>query len=502
MGVIALACTSLILPGCAITGIPAHGGGKRYATEQRLVSASIRAALRDIDVTMLKGKRVALIFEIIADEGGGNMAGGRITPGLLFSAGSVLSPVTTTNSAFQVFNLAEGGTNYNNSGSNSGSSASTVTVTNSSGNNTGTSAQNTTGSGTSTGTNASNTTASGSNSGTNSSATTGSGTNSSTTTGSGTSTGTSTGSGTSSNTNTNNSSGSNSATTGGTTTNGSFSQTGGSTDTGSYTSTGSSTGSNTNTATTNGSNTNTATTNGTNSGTNSSTSATTGNSTGSSTNASATTGNSSGTTAGTSTSTSGQESSGYSSSSSNGGFNNNRQTLTAQPTQTTTQTEGKKEEKSYSLSYQGLGTYQNISVPKSDAGLLMGLVRNYLMFSGAIPTVPTDPRADVLVYVTVDVFGTVRSRFDALAYNNESVRAETSFEISAYDRDGKMIMRPTVANREAKFQEHYLFWAGPILTQEQVNKGKGLLVDFTDVDGSKASYPVKENAVNYPLWSY
>ena len=58
-------------------------------------------------------------------------------------------------------------------------------------------------------------------------------------------------------------------------------------------------------------------------------------------------------------------------------------------------------------------------------------------------------------------------------------------------------MKPTVVNHEAKFQEHYLFWAGPILTQEQVNKGKGLLVDFTNVDGSKTIYPV-----NYPLWSY
>ena len=123
IGVIALACASMILPGCGITGIPAHGGGKRYATEQRLVSASIRAALRDIDVSALKGKKVALVFDLIADEGSGSMSGGRINPGLLFSAGSVLSPVTTTNSAFQVFNLAEGGSNYSNGGTSSGTSS-------------------------------------------------------------------------------------------------------------------------------------------------------------------------------------------------------------------------------------------------------------------------------------------------------------------------------------------------------------------------------------------
>jgi hypothetical protein len=56
----------------------------------------------------------------------------------------------------------------------------------------------------------------------------------------------------------------------------------------------------------------------------------------------------------------------------------------------------------------------------------------YLLFSDITPTVPTDPKADVLVYVTVDVFGTVRSRFDALAYNNETIKAETSFEFSAF----------------------------------------------------------------------
>lgn len=502
IGVIALACVSLVLPGCALTGIPAHGGGKRYATEQRLVSASIRAALRDVDVTALKGKKVALVFDIIADEGGGNMSGGRITPGLLFSMGSVLSPVTTTNSAFQVFNLAENGSNYSNQGSSSGGSSSTVTVVNGNGTNTGTTSGNTNSTGTSTGSNTSNTTASGTSSGTNSSTSNGSGTNTSNTIGSGTNTGTTTSNGTNNNTNTNSSSGTNTATTGGTTTNGTFSQGGTSTDVGTNSGTSTTIGGNTNTSATTGSNTNTSTTNGTNSGSNNSTSATTGTNTGSNTSASVNTGVSNGSNSNNSTSTSTTSSSNESNSNSSGGFNNNRQTLSPSPTTTTTQTEGKREEKAYSLSYQGIGSYQNISVPKSDAGLLMGLVRNYLLFNGVMPTVPTDPQAEILVYVTVDVFGTVRSRFDSVVYNNETVRAETSFEISAFDRSGKMIMRPKVANREARYSEHYLAWAGPFVTQEKVSKGKGLLVDFTDVDGSKATYPTDETEVNYPLWSY
>lgn len=131
-------------------------------------------------------------------------------------------------------------------------------------------------------------------------------------------------------------------------------------------------------------------------------------------------------------------------------------------------------------------------MPKSDASLLMGLVRSYMQLSGVTPTSPNDPTAEVLVYVTVDIFGTVRSRFDALLYNNETVKAETSFEVMAFDREGKNILRPQVANREAQYQEHYLLWAGPISTKERVYQGQGLLVDFTQVDGSKRSYNAKE----------
>ena len=61
------------------------------------------------------------------------MAGGRISPGLLFSMGSMMSPVTSTSSAFQIFNLAEGGSNYSNTGGGSSSNASTLTVTNGTG---------------------------------------------------------------------------------------------------------------------------------------------------------------------------------------------------------------------------------------------------------------------------------------------------------------------------------------------------------------------------------
>ena len=108
----AIACT-ITMTGCGtMTGIPSHGGGKRFAIEQRLVDASIRSALKSIDVTPLKGKRVGIVFDIIADEGGGTLQGGRMNIIGGLTAAYVQSAVQTANSQFQVFNLADSGTSY------------------------------------------------------------------------------------------------------------------------------------------------------------------------------------------------------------------------------------------------------------------------------------------------------------------------------------------------------------------------------------------------------
>lgn len=487
---IVLACAaSLALTGCGtLTGLPAHGGGKRFATEQRLVSASIRAALKDIDVRSLKGKRAALIFDLISDEGGGSFNGGRWSPGLLFSVGTMTSPVTTTSNAFQVYNLGESGSSYSNTNSGGGSSSVSTTLQNGSNTNTGTTG--TTGSSTNQSSGSNTSTGSSSGSSTNTSTTTGSGTNGSTTTGSNSAT--TTGSSTNNSTTTNNggSSGSSSSNTGGTTTNTSFNQTDNSTNVTVGTGTNTSTTNGTNSSTTNGTSTNTSTTNGSGTNTSTNTGSGTNTSTGSGTNTSTANSSGSGTNTGQSTTTT--TGSNDSSSSTGGGYNTNRQTVSPSPSETVTQTKGMHRDHTATLAYKGLGEYQNFPVPKSDASLLMGLVRTYMMLNGVIPTTPNDPTAEVLVYVTVDIFGTVRSRFDALLYNNETVKAETSFEIMAFDRDGKIILRPQVANREAQYQEHYLLWTGPLTTKERVYQGQGLLVDFTDVDGSKGAYNSKE----------
>lgn len=418
-------CRGLCLLGAAfvagcgtLTGLPSHGGGKRFATEQRLVSASVRASLKELDLSPLRGKRAALVFDLVADEGAGTLQGGRWTPGLVLSAGNIANPITNTYNAFQVYGLQEVGSNYSNGSS--GGSSSTV----------GTTLQN--------GTSTTDTTSS------------------STTETASSSTSTGSSSGTTVTSNTGSSSGSSTSTTGGISTNTHFNQTENSSST--STTTGSSSNS-----------TNSNTTSTTNGHSNSTTQS-------SSTSNSNTATNSSGTHQTT------------------GGQNNSRETLTPSPSSSVSHTRGNRRENSAALQYRGLGEYQNFSVPKSDASLLMGLTRNYFMLNGVIPTTPNDPTADLLVYITVDIFGTVRSRFDAFAYNNETVKAETSFEVMAFDREGRNVMRPQVANHEAQYREHYLFWVGPVTTREKVQASEGLLVDFKDVSAVSTSAATRKEA--------
>jgi len=414
------------LSGCGtLTGIPAHGGGKRFATEQRLVSASIRSALMDLDVSALQGKRAALVFDLIADEGAGSFNGGRWSPSLLLSVGSAMSPVTTTTNAFQVYNLAESGSNYSNSGGGGGSSSVSTSVQSGVNDNTGSSSTDSTSSNNSTTDSTSN----------NNSTTDSTSSNNSTTTNGGSSSGTST------------------STTGGTTTNTSFNQGDSSTNT----------------------------TDGSGADSSSTTSSGSGNSVTASSGSGSSTNVSSGSGSNRSESSSSSSSNNDSSSTTRGGQTSQRQTLSPSATETQSRTEGTRREHTASIAYRGLGEYQNFPVPKSDASLLMGLVRNYLMLKGVVPTTPNDPNADVLLYVTVDIFGTVRSRFDALLYNNETVKAETSLEIMAFDRTGQLILAPQSSNREARYREHYVMWTGPVTSHEQVYPGQGLLVDFSQV---------------------
>lgn len=371
--------------GCGtLTGIPSHGGGKRFATEQRLVSASARAAIKSIDVTPLTGRTAFVLYSVIADQGAGNLAGGRANIGTVLSAAAAINPATSTLNQFQVFDLVASGTNFQNTAG----ASSSVAV----------------------GTNISLGTTSGTSSDT------------STTTSSGTTSDTATSSG-SANT---------------TTTTGPVVTTQVGTSTGTATSTGTSSGTSTTT--------------------------------------------SSGTVSGTSTTTTNatETSDGTSTANSTGGNTANYQVVSQHPSQSKQRTGPQSHSTAATLTYKGLGTYENFPIPVSDVSFFNNLLDTYLKLSG-VRTTNRISEADVVVYVLVDIFGTVRSRFDAVLYNSEDLTAETAIEVFAFDKVGRLILKPQTSNYEAKYGERYIVWAGPFEVDKGVKQGKGQLVNFKDV---------------------
>ncbi len=60
------------LGGCGVfRGIPTHGGGKRFDEEQRVVAGAVRQSISQIDFSELVGRRVQIVIESIAQDGGG-----------------------------------------------------------------------------------------------------------------------------------------------------------------------------------------------------------------------------------------------------------------------------------------------------------------------------------------------------------------------------------------------------------------------------------------------
>jgi hypothetical protein len=67
-----LLAAALAAAGCgSYRGMPSHGGGKRFDEEQRVVAASIRQAVSDIDLSRIAAHRVQVVISGIAHNGGG-----------------------------------------------------------------------------------------------------------------------------------------------------------------------------------------------------------------------------------------------------------------------------------------------------------------------------------------------------------------------------------------------------------------------------------------------
>jgi hypothetical protein len=102
-----------MIVGCgSITGLPSHGGGKRFAIEQELITKAVRNTIRDINLDELRGEDIYLEIDGIDDTGAGTLSGGR------FSL-EMLSSLVTSNSPYGVNTSFQQPSEY--SGSPSGS---------------------------------------------------------------------------------------------------------------------------------------------------------------------------------------------------------------------------------------------------------------------------------------------------------------------------------------------------------------------------------------------
>jgi hypothetical protein len=165
------------------------------------------------------------------------------------------------------------------------------------------------------------------------------------------------------------------------------------------------------------------------------------------------------------------------------------------------QTKGSGSEVQIGLEYKGLGSYKNSEeITSDDLQYLSGLLQTYLFLQGVTVVPPSE--AEIDVYVTVDVFGTVRTRIEWFLANNEVLRAKTALEVMAIDHlSGELVMKPQSASVEAEYNEQYILWAGPVKITKYLKKSEPLLSDFTDlqVPSDRSDFPEQDIDLPYPF---
>ncbi len=158
----------------------------------------------------------------------------------------------------------------------------------------------------------------------------------------------------------------------------------------------------------------------------------------------------------------------------------------------------------------GLGEYKNetlITNPR-DVTFLTNLLQTAFFLRGVDVVSPA--QADTDVFVTVDVFGTIRDRTDWQVANVEELKAQTKLEMFAVDKKTRdLVLKPRTSSFEAKYDEQYYFWCGPFTTAKAIRKADPLLVDFGDMDETPQALrtsgatmpfvPAKEEAPRDPV---
>ncbi len=176
-------------------------------------------------------------------------------------------------------------------------------------------------------------------------------------------------------------------------------------------------------------------------------------------------------------------------------------TLLGYPERKETSQKGSGGEVQVGIQYKGLGAYQNSDrISSDDLQYLSGLLQTYLFLSGVHIVPPSE--AEIDVYVTVDVFGTVRTRVEWFIANNEILRAKTALEVMAVDHmSGTLVMPPQSTCTEAVYNEQYILWAGPVLVTKFLKRSEPLLVDFTDLQNNAGTtdYHDQDGMISYPF---
>lgn len=171
------------------------------------------------------------------------------------------------------------------------------------------------------------------------------------------------------------------------------------------------------------------------------------------------------------------------------------------PERTVTQQEGEGGLAQIGMKHEGLGAYRTSEeITSDDLQYLTALLQTYLFLQGVQVVPPSEAELDL--YITVDVFGTVRTRVDWLIANNEILRAKTSLEVMAVNSvDGTLAMAPQTACAEAEYNEQFILWTGPVRIRKSMIKSEPLLSDFTSVtDGTNELRPVsRDSAIPYPF---
>ncbi len=152
------------------------------------------------------------------------------------------------------------------------------------------------------------------------------------------------------------------------------------------------------------------------------------------------------------------------------------------PSQSINQSRGEHGQGRIGIATQGMGEFRNetlITNPR-DVSFLHNLIQT-MFFLRDIDVVSPE-YADTDVFITVDVFGTIRSRTELHIHNRETLQAVTKLEYFAVDRASrKLLIKPTTSNFESQYQERYALWMGPYKKDKSLQQSDRLMVDFSDV---------------------